>query len=138
MSLYHHSRRMFCEHLRSQNYSKYISISALSTFSCSLLSRVRELISRIILFIELSALITSLHSIIRKSSMSQYKLIFKRDELSRSQIFLLITSAPQSISHQSLQMMFKPNEKSYSIFLPHDILPSTTTSSKNTTYLSMK
>src|SRR5947207_11559289 len=138
MSLYHHSRRMFCEHLRSQNYSKYISISALSTFSCSLLSRVRELISRIILFIELSALITPLHSIIRKSSMSQYKLIFKRDELSRSQIFLLITSTSQLISHQSLRMIFKLNEKSYSIFLLHNILPSTMTFSKNMIYLSTK
>src|SRR5947207_14508787 len=122
---------MFCEYLRSQNYSKYISISALSIFSCSLLSRVRELIFRIILFIELSALITSLHSIIQKSSMNQFKSIFKRNELSKSQIFLLITSTPQLTSHQSLRMMFKLNEKSYSIFLSHDILPSMTIFPKN-------
>src|SRR5947207_11516529 len=99
---------------------------------------MHELIFRVILFIELSALITPLHSIIQKSSMNQYKPIFKRDELSRSQIFLLITSTPQSISHQNLRMMFKPNEESYSIFLPHDILSSTTIFSKNTTHLSTK
>ena len=138
MNLYRHLWWIFCEYLRLQNYSKYIPTSILSIFLCLLLSQVHKLIFRMILFIELSTLIIPLHSIIWKSSISQFKSIFKRNELFRSQIFLLITSTSQSISHQSLQMIFKSNEKSYSIFLSHDILSSTTTFSKNMIYLSMK
>ena len=138
MNFYHHSWWIFCEYLRSQNYLKYISINVLSIFSCSLLFWIYKLISRIILFIKLNVLIISLHLIIWKSLMNQYKLIFKRNKLSKSQIFLLITSIPQSILYQNLQMMFKLNEKSYSIFLFHDILSSMMIFSKNMIYLFTK
>ena len=59
--------------------------------------------SSVTLLLELSVLITPLHSFIRKSPTSQSKPIFERDGLARSQIFLPITSAPQSASHQSKQ-----------------------------------
>src|SRR5438046_668392 len=96
MNLYHRRRRMFCDHLGSQSYSKPIPISALSTPSHPLLSRVHELVSRAILLVELSVLITPLRSITRKLSMTQFKPIFEKDGSVRFQIFLLITSAPQS------------------------------------------
>src|SRR5438046_162165 len=103
MNLYHRWWRMFCERLGLQSYSKPIPTSALSTPSHPLLSQVRELVSRATLLVELSVLITPLRLIIRKASVSQFKPIFERDGLARSQIFLLIASAPQSASHQSIQ-----------------------------------
>ena|SRR5947207_6576844 len=127
-----------CERLGSQSYSRPIPTSTLSTPSHPLLSPVHELVSRAILLVELSVLITPLPLLIPKSSMSQFKPTFKRDGLARSQIFLLIASVPQLASHQSIRMMFKLDGESYSIFLPHKVLPSMMAFPKNMAHLSMK
>ena len=92
MNLYRRQRRMFYGRLGSHSYLKPIPTSASWTHSHPSLSRVRKLVFRATLSVELNVLITHLRSNILRSSASQ----FKKSRISRS-----ITSAPQSASSLS-------------------------------------